>query len=299
VISERPLREEILARVDIALQHEVRLGGHLEIDRLAAHVLDGLAAQEPGEHPLVDAVRQRRGRRVGERGIAAERDRDLEAFAELLRAAEVARPGLVDLPVHRGGAAVDALHPVHPDVAGTGVGILGDDVGQREERSAVCRPARHHGERHEIDVVTERDHLLASGARDPPRNGGSERRQLARHLGELARALRGARVDELLDGARVVLEIFDAERARHATPRAVRIDEERKPRALHVLEEEGRPARLHRPIGDLGDLEVGIDLAPHTHELGHACRCELALERLHESSQPVVRHGLDLQRSFK
>ena len=139
VIAERPLREELLARIDVALEHEVRVGRDLEVDRLAAHVLDRLAAQEPGEHPLVDAVGQRRGRGVGERRIAAERDRDLEPLAELLRAPEVTRARLVDLPVHRRRAAIDALHAVHADVARAGVGILRDDVGEREERAAVVR----------------------------------------------------------------------------------------------------------------------------------------------------------------
>ena len=102
-------------------------------------------------------------------------------------------------------------------------------------------------------------------------------------------------MDELLDRLGVLLEIVDAERARHPTARAVRVDEEREARALHVLEEERRAPRLHRPIGDLGDLEIRIDLTTDAHELAVA----LALERLHESSQPVVRHGFVLQRTFK
>ena len=65
--------------LDVALEHDLGVGGHLEVDRHALHELDRLAAQEAGDHQLVDVLRQRRARRVGGDRVEAERDRDLHA----------------------------------------------------------------------------------------------------------------------------------------------------------------------------------------------------------------------------
>ncbi len=40
--------------------------------------------------------------------------------------------------------------------------------------------------------------------------------------------------------------------------------------ALRALEQERRPAGLHRAVDDLRDLEVGVDLGGHAHELALA-----------------------------
>ena len=53
VVAERPLDADVVFR-DVALEDDLRVRGHLEIDRLAAHELDRLAAQESREHELVE-----------------------------------------------------------------------------------------------------------------------------------------------------------------------------------------------------------------------------------------------------
>ena len=130
-------------------------------------------------------------------------------------------------------------------------------------------------------VVTLRGTALASAGRRPAISASS-------------RALFGARVWTSCSMVRACS-------SRSATPSArdIRL---REPyalmrrgtlRALHVLEEEGGPSTLHGAVGDLGELEIRIDLTGHPDELA------LALERLHECSQPVVRHGSVLPRTFK
>ena len=57
-----------------------------------------------------------------------------------------------------------------------------------------------------------------------------------------------------------VVESLDAERERHPPLGAELVDQERVARALRVLEQERGAAGLHRPVDDLGDLEVGVDL---------------------------------------
>ena len=63
VVAERALLGQLVL-LDVALEDDLRVRRHVEGDRLRAHELDGLAAQEAGEHQLVDVLRQRRARRV-------------------------------------------------------------------------------------------------------------------------------------------------------------------------------------------------------------------------------------------
>ena len=77
VVAERPLGRQV-ALLDVALEHDLGVRGHLEVDRLRRHELDRLALEEAGEHELVDVLRQRRRRGVGADRVEPERDGDLE-----------------------------------------------------------------------------------------------------------------------------------------------------------------------------------------------------------------------------
>ena len=217
MIAERPLVGHGLGRVDVPLEHEVGIGRHLQIDGLASDRRDGLFSQESGEHPLVDAIGQRGGGRVGHRGIAAERHGHIDTSKpELARPPQVTGAGLVDLPVHRGGAAIELLHPVAADVADAGLGIPSDYLRQRDERSPVRRPAGEDGQRVQIDLVASRYDLLAGTLRDAPGWDVGELGQLHGELGELARAGGSLAVYEISDGPCVLLEIFDTQGHGHA-----------------------------------------------------------------------------------
>ena len=71
---------------------------------------------------------------------------------------------------------------------------------------------------------------------------------------QLKQAIRGGEIDFslLTDGLR-------AERERHSPFRAELVGEHRVFGARHVGEQQRRPTRFDRPIGDLGDLEVRVD----------------------------------------
>ena len=56
VVAERALEGQV-ALLDVALEHDLRVRGHLEVDRLALDELDRLALEEAGEHELVDVLR--------------------------------------------------------------------------------------------------------------------------------------------------------------------------------------------------------------------------------------------------
>jgi len=141
----------LVPRLDVALEHDLCGRGHLELDRLPPDELDRLAAQEAGEHQLVDVLRERRRRRVGRDRVEPERDRHLETA---LRGEVVHSPVLVDLPVHEGRPAVALLHPVHADVAAARTRIACDHRRQRDERRRVPRPAGLDRQDVQVDLVS-------------------------------------------------------------------------------------------------------------------------------------------------
>ena len=255
---------------NVPLEHDLGVRGHLEVDRLAAHELDGLAAQEPGEHELVDVLRERCARRVRGHGIEPDGDRDRDP--PVLGGEQVGSAVLVQLPVHERRAAVDHLHPVHADVAAAGLRILRDHGREGDERRGVARPAALDRQAAEIDVVALVEHLLARRFRDDLRPCVRDRLQLEQTSDLLAQTLRRLEVEDVADLRGGVVEPLDPERQAHAPLRAELVDEERVLRALRVLEQERRPARLHDPVDNLRDLEVGIGLG------GDAPQLALALE---------------------
>ena len=127
VIAERPLVDQRLRRVDVPLEHEVGVGGDLERHRLARHQLHRAPSQEPGEHPLVDAVGQRRGGGVRERGIAAERDGDGSRRPRSFYLRKWRAPVLCACQCIAVVLRVELLHAVHAEVARAGLGIVRDD----------------------------------------------------------------------------------------------------------------------------------------------------------------------------
>src|SRR6202142_3955690 len=74
VVAERAFEGQLFARVDVPLENEVGVGGYVEVYGLAPDGADRTLPKKPGEHPLVDAVGQRRRGRVRERRVASPRE---------------------------------------------------------------------------------------------------------------------------------------------------------------------------------------------------------------------------------
>ncbi len=64
MVAERTFRQTLAGR-DNPLDHNLGVGGNLDIDCLTADQLDGFATQETGERHLVNAVRKRGRRGIG------------------------------------------------------------------------------------------------------------------------------------------------------------------------------------------------------------------------------------------
>ena len=116
------------------------------------------------------------------------------------------------------------------------------------------------GSRVEVDVGSFVEDLLARRPGDRLGAGVRDRLQLQEAADLLAKPLRRLHVEDVAELGRGVVELLDAECHAHALLGAELVDEKRVLRSLRVLEEEGRPARLHDAVGDLGDLEIGVGL---------------------------------------
>ena len=160
VVAERALGGEV-ALLDVALEHDLRVRGDLDVDRLRPARARPASLEEAGEHELVDVLRQRRRSRVRAHGIEPERDRDLEppVREQVVRAAV-----LVDLPVHQRRPPVDLLHPVHADVARAGLRVVRDHRRQRDERRRVAGPAALDRQEVEVDVVAREHDVVRRAA---------------------------------------------------------------------------------------------------------------------------------------
>ncbi len=228
------------------------------------HDLDRLAAQEAGEHQLVDVLRQRRARAVGRDRVEPERDRDLHpAVAREVVGAAV----LVQLPVHRGRARAEHLHPVHADVAPAGARVAGDHRRQRDERRRVAGPAGLHRQPLEVDLVAAQHDLLAGAAAHGLRARVRDRLELLQAAHLLDEPLRRLHLEHVGELRRDVVEPLDAEREAHPPLGPELVHEQRMVAALRPLEEERRPAGLDRAVDDLGHLESRIDLGGNADEL--------------------------------
>ncbi len=258
VVAERPLGQP-LPRLEPALEHHLCVRGHPQRDGEAVDHLHPLAAQVTGEQVLVEVGGQWRGRGVGDRRVAPERDRDRQPLPTPL-GDRVMRVGvLVDLPVHADGACVVALQPVHPEVARPGLGVLRVRQTEVEEGPAVVRPGVHPRQPEQVDVRTLENDVLAGRGPDPAGRDRGERRRLAERLAQPGQADRQLRAQQRAEPFTDVVQRLDAERGSHPLLGAEHVDRQRHVGAGRGLEQQSRPALPYHPGHDLGDLETRVD----------------------------------------
>src|SRR3954469_8013177 len=205
VVAERPLLADLVL-LDVALEHDLGAGGHLDADADALDELDRVATQEARHHQLVDVLREGRARRVRRDRIEAKRYGDLDtAVGREVVGASV----LVDLPVHEGRVPVDELHPVHADVAAAGLRIVGDHGRECDERRRVARPAALDREEPEIDVVAAQHDLLARALADRLGAGVGDRLELSQPPHLLEQPFGRLHLEDVGDPLRHVVKALD------------------------------------------------------------------------------------------
>ena len=129
------------ARVNVAFDDEVGVGGDFEVVGLALHQFDGFLAEITGQQEFIQSIRQRCGGGEGEDGIAPEKNRDGHARAGLIITPPMTRADFLQLPMHAGRAFIVDLHAVNADIAFARVGIFRHDARQGDETSAIEGPA--------------------------------------------------------------------------------------------------------------------------------------------------------------
>ena len=266
VIAERPLAAT-LAGLDVALDHDLRVRRHLEVDRDGLDEVHARAPEEAREQQLVEPLGHRRGRGVGHRRVRPDRHRHLEPPAEPLGHAVVLRAALVPLPVHARRAAVEHLHAVHADVAHARLGVLRDHEREGDEPAAVLRPAAQHRQLVERGVAP--DHLLAGRVLHDARHQVAQPPHHRQHLHRVEEARRHLRRHQLVDLAGDLVERGHAEGEAHPLHRAEDVGRHRHVEPGGPLEEERRPAarRLGHAVGHGRDLQVGAHLLADARQL--------------------------------
>ena len=189
VVAERTFHPP-LGRINVALQHDLGVGRHVMVHRLAAHHVHGLAAQKAGEHHLVYARWQWRRRRINRRRRGAEYHRHLQPLLLALGVPVVLGAAFVQVPMHPERLIVENLEAIHADVALAGVGIVREHQRQGDVAAAVIGPALQDGQLRELEVLTA-IHFLARRGGDEPRPGSGNAAELVQCL-ELATEVLGA-----------------------------------------------------------------------------------------------------------
>ena len=143
MVAEGALHRLLFGRVHVPLYYEITVGRDIEVVRHAPNQPHGPTPQESRQQILVDAVRHGRSGGVGV-GRIAEADTHGHPPSRTPIGFVMFRAGLVHVPVHPRGAAVEHLHAVHAHIDRSGRRVCRIHHGQRHEAPAVGGPALKH-----------------------------------------------------------------------------------------------------------------------------------------------------------
>ena len=153
------------------------------------------------------------------------------------------RADFLQLPVHARGLLVKNLHPIHPHIAFTRIGIFRDDARQRDEPPAILRPAlldRQIQQRRQCGLRVRRmaiepvHNFLARASFDDTRFRVPQVQRGAEQFHRFPKSGRRFCLHERAQLRGDRLDRFRAQAHRHAQLRTHRIDRERKRRYLPV-----------------------------------------------------------------
>ena len=190
---------------------------------------------------------------------------------------------LLALPVHAGSALVIHLHAIHANVSFSRSGITRDHTWQRNESSAILRPAFQNGkvEQREIAFL---DDLLTGTRRDHFGEQLTHIRQHRKHLQLFEEAFRGLHVQQLADSSCDLIKRINAKRQLHPLLGAKLIDQELGARmSLQLLEEQSGAARsgnlrFRYAVGNFSNFENWI----------YFCANALQFARAFERNHPIA-----------
>ncbi len=138
----------------------------------------------------------------------------------------------------------------------------------------------------EVYLVVAIDDLLAGALARRARGKFRDLAQARQELEFRHEALAGSlgQLQELSYTTPDIVEVLDAQGARHSFLRAECVYEEWVVAVCYFVEKEGGAVPFHDAVGDLGDLELGA------HRLAHVYELALFAQGVHELLQVIRRH---------
>src|SRR6266850_2049267 len=292
VIAEGTLGSH-LVQIDVALQHDFRIGRHLQIIRLAGYHLHRLAPQKTRKHHFVQIRRDRQHAGKRRRRISTNRhcngDTPLRVCGPC--PSKMLRAMFLSLPVHSGRPLVVDLHPVHPHVALPRFWILGEYEWKRDKASAVLRPAFQNWKIEKIDVASLLNDFLAGPGFYAPWEERPQFRQLGKHLDFVKEPLRRFHFQESLNALSDFVELFHLKRQGHSPHTAKSVDQQGHARTLGLFKQQ---RRTHTPRRAAFVPRYALchfrDLEYRVHFHANPLQLALFLKLLHELPHVSVRH---------
>ena len=276
--------------VDMALEHDLRLGRHLQRHAQRVGHLGARAAQEASKLVFGQSVGHGGDRAQDGRWVRANGHGHGVGLAGVLAAmlGKVQRPAAVREPAHDELVPANHLLAVDAEVLPWLVRPARDGQAPGDERRHVAGPAMLYGQACQIDLGALPHDLLAGRA------GYARGRHAPQGLEQVAPA------PEVLDAARRLglLELGQhlakgadfgqtrhAQRARHAAGCAEQVGQHRHAVARGVFKQQGRAARAQHAVGKGRHLQVRRDRG------GNAAQLACGLQLGHEVTQVAVGHG--------
>ncbi len=252
--------------MDHAFEHDLGACRHLQVRADAFRQLGLAAAQQAGELVFGKIVRHRRHRAEDGGRIAAEHHRDRKGLAGILQAmvAEIERAAAMGEPAHDHLVAADHLLAIDAEV----LPALGRPARHRQppgdQRRHIARPAGHHRQAREVDILAFPDDFLAGCGTDHLRRHVEhllEHRQflpgVAQSLGRLGLLEVGEQFAHFAQRGLPVS--VGAHPQGHPLRRAEQVGQHRHLAAFRFLEQQRRPTGTQHAVGDLGHLQFRID----------------------------------------
>ena len=129
------------------------------------------------------------------------------------------------MPVHAGGAAVENLEAVHPDVAHAGLETAGENQRQGHERSGIFGPAVQYRQLPQIHVLSLENNLLAGRrlAAETPRKKTGYRKGRGQQSQHITKTARRRNFHQVAHTLAQLVQVFDPESHADASRTAKKI----------------------------------------------------------------------------
>ena len=263
VVAVRAFRGHI-PRFDIPFEHNLRAGGHFEVVRQTLHHFGFVTAQQTGKGIFRQGIRYRRHGTKDSGGISTQRHRHRKTLARMrfCPLQIIQRAATVRQPAHN--QPVFAYHLLAIDAEILPLFVRSARHGQTpgNQRSRIARPAPHHRDTRQIDLIAAEHHLLTGGITQPFGRHIQhllKLRHLVEQIAETSWRFRlfqkGQQLTHFAQGADILL----AHAHGHALWRAKQVAQHRHVIPFGVFKQQSGATGTQGAVGNFSHLQFGID----------------------------------------